>query len=245
VVLFAAYWTGSRTSQLAIVAVLVSYGLIRWLPALARRLPNRRATGPAETAESAGTAGTGTRTTWTAWTARWAVAVPVVAGLVLTVAAPLLTRDPAAFSERGRIWAALLDRWSQAPLLGFGPGYFDNQPDLADALGGQFSHAHNVLVQLLVVGGLLATVLFGVLLYLVWRRSMALLAAGLPAAGLFLVAFAQVSWLEASHLPTTLAGYVGWLPLIIIARLGADRADRPSTDPAPADRPQKMMVSRR
>ncbi|MDG4829852.1 O-antigen ligase family protein [Solwaraspora sp. WMMD1047] len=231
VVLFAASWTGSRTSQLAIVAVLVSYGIIRWLPALTRRLPHSRAADLGGTAESTGAAG------GTTWLARWAVAVPVVAGLVLTVAAPLLTRDPAAFSERGRIWAALLDRWAQAPLLGFGPGYFDNQPDLAEALGGQFSHAHNVLVQFLVVGGLLATVLFGVLLYLVWRRSMALLAAGVPAAGLFLVAFTQVSWLEASHLPTTLAGYVGWLPLIIIARLGADLADRPTAEPARTTQP--------
>jgi hypothetical protein len=46
-----------------------------------------------------------------------------------------------------------------------------------------------------------------------------------------------VSWLEASHIPTTLAGHVGWLPMIIIARLGADPANRSTTDPAPAHRP--------
>nr|MDT0656914.1 O-antigen ligase family protein [Micromonospora sp. DSM 115978] len=259
-ILVAALWTGSRTSQLAILAVLLCYALLTW---------SRTAVTEGRTAERPDTVGrawaigrawdigraSAIGRAWDigrAWAvgraspvARWAVGVPVAAGALLTVAVPLLTTDADSFSERGRIWATLLDRWSERPLLGHGQGYFENRPDLAEELGGSFTHAHNVMVHLLVVGGLLTVTLFGVLLHLVWRRSMALLSAGLPAAELFLVALAQVSWLEASHLPTTLAGYAAWLPLILAARLGTDLPDRPpaADDDSAAD--QKIRVSRR
>jgi hypothetical protein len=151
---------------------------------------------------------------------RWPAGILVAAGVALIVVVPLVTRDPASFTHRGQIWRALLHRWTQRPVVGFGPDFFDRTPDLAKALGGQFTHGHNLLVQLLVVGGLLAVVLTAGLLYLTWRQSLALARAGHAVPVLFLIALVHASWLEASHIVITLAGYLTWLPLFVIARLG-------------------------
>ncbi|SCG68642.1 O-antigen ligase family protein [Micromonospora coxensis] len=184
-ILAALLWTGSRTSQLAVGAVLLTYVLLR--------LFRHRS---------------------------WPASVTLAAGALLVVVVPLITTDPESFSERGRIWAALLDRWRDSPIVGWGPKLFQQDPALAAELGGQFNHGHNVMVQLLVVGGLLALVAFGLLCWAAWRRSAMLAAQGRPAALLFLVGLVHVSWLEASHIPTTLSGYVTWLPLLTIALAG-------------------------
>jgi O-antigen/teichoic acid export membrane protein/O-antigen ligase len=182
---------------------------------------------------------------------KWPAGVLVAAGVALIVVVPLVTRDPASFTNRGQIWRALLHRWTQRPVVGFGPDFFDRTPDLAKALGGQFTHGHNLLVQLLVVGGLLAVVLTAGLLYLAWRQSLALARAGHAVPVLFLIALVHASWLEASHIVITLAGYLTWLPLFVIARLGFDpsraqpqtqrEAGEPavpdSQPPAPAEKP--------
>jgi O-antigen/teichoic acid export membrane protein/O-antigen ligase len=219
VILFALFWTGSRSSQLAAAAVVGTY--------LAYRLVKRRAL----------------RT--------WVLSLPIAGGAVLVLATPLLTSDPAAFTRRGQIWDALLDRWADRPVLGLGPEFFERHPELAAELGGQFNHGHNVLVQLLVVGGLVAAILFALLFAEAWRWSIPLARAGLPAAALFLVAFVWLSWLEASHVSTTLAGYATWLPLVLIARFGLRAPDMGNPHGGYAEAPpeagaaaQKMTVSR-
>lgn len=215
VILVALVWTGARTSQLAVLVVLLTYGLPHWR--LGGRLER-----------------------WGAARARWLpvlVGVPVTAGLALTVVTPLLTTDPAAFTERGRIWRALLDRWADRPLFGHGPGYFERQPELAEALGGRYTHGHNLLVHLLSVGGLLTVALVAVLLGLVWRRATTLAGRGDTASALFVVALAWVSWLEASHVPVTLAGYLTWLPLCLI------RCSAPA-DPDPVTRSEEQHVAK-
>ena len=156
----------------------------------------------------------------------WLPALPLTIGLGLIVLVPLVTTDPDGFSRRGRIWQALLHRWAERPVLGRGPGYFQREPGLAAALGGQFTHGHNLMVQLLIVGGLVTVVLFAALLYLTWRQSAALVRAGQLAPVLFLIALVHVSWLEASHVATTLAGHLMWLPLFLIARLGLNLPHR-------------------
>jgi len=217
VLLVALAWTGSRSSQLAVAVVLLTYPLIRRF----------------------------TRRTWP-------LAVPAAAGLALVVLVPLVTRDPEAFTRRGRIWTVLLRQWTERPILGWGPGHFQ-RPHVAAEIGGQFNHAHNVLVHLLVVGGLVAVVLLGLLGYLVWRQSVVLARAGMPAAALFLIVLGHLSWLEASHLATTLAGYAAWLPLMLIARLGLDlsprrpdpRRPRPGRQTRAWPAAQRISVSRR
>jgi O-antigen/teichoic acid export membrane protein/O-antigen ligase len=157
----------------------------------------------------------------------WLLSVPLAAGVGMIVLAPALTSDPDGFTERGRIWTALLARWADRPVLGLGPEYFERTPDLSQALGGQFTHGHNLLVQLLTVGGLLTVVLFAALLSLAWRQSVRLAAQGFAVPAVFLIAFVHVSWLEASHVSTTLAGYLAWLPLVLIIRTGlATRHDK-------------------
>ncbi|MET8044672.1 O-antigen ligase family protein [Micromonospora sp. NPDC005215] len=197
-ILVALLWTGSRTSQLAAIVVVLTWGLLRW-----------RTGGRVDRSER------GRRRRLSLL-----IGVPLVVALGLTVFSPLLTTDPAGFTNRGRTWRALLSRWTERPLTGHGPEYFERQPDLAAALGGRYTHGHNVLVHLLAIGGLLTVVLFAVLLYQVWRRSMLLAGAGNVGPALFLVALLWVSWLEASHVSVTLAGYLTWLPLGLIARAG-------------------------
>ncbi|MFI6820439.1 O-antigen ligase family protein [Micromonospora sp. NPDC050187] len=191
VMLVAVAWTGSRTSQVAVLAVLAAGAL---LAVAARR-------------------GWRSRRSWSVL-----VSLPVAAGLALTVVTPLLTTDPARFTERGRIWRELLTHWRERPLLGHGPDFFYREPGLAEALGGAFNHGHNLLVHLLVVGGLLAVVAVATLLGLCWRRAAVAARRGRVVPMLYLAAFVWVSWLEASHVPTTLAGHLSWLPLCLILR---------------------------
>ncbi|MFI9644079.1 O-antigen ligase family protein [Micromonospora sp. NPDC051925] len=202
-------WTGSRTSQLAALVALLTWGLLH------PRVAGRAAVG---------------------WRPSVLVGVPAAAGLALTVFSPLLVTDPTMFTKRGRIWRALLSRWAERPLIGHGPGYFERRPELAEALGGRYTHGHNVLVHLLAVGGLLTLVLFAVLLGLVWRRSTLLAGLGAPAPALFLISLVWISWLEASHLAVTLAGFLTWLPLCLIMWAGPPGGhDRVRTPARPED----------
>ncbi|MEV0392189.1 O-antigen ligase family protein [Polymorphospora rubra] len=196
-------WSGSRTSQLAVAAVVVAY--------LMRR--------------------------------SWLAFVPAAAGFLLIVFVPPLTVDPESFTERGRIWTALFGHWVEQPMLGFGEKFFLS-PDLGEKLGGHFNHGHNLMVHTVVIGGIVALAFLALLLGVTWDRAVASVRVGQYAPMLFLTAFAQVSWLEASHVPMTLAGYATWLPLILIIWLRMDQPD--PIDFAPPLRAfQKTTVSRR
>jgi O-antigen/teichoic acid export membrane protein len=188
------------------------------------------------------------------------VSAVIAAGFALVVAVPFVARNPSDFTNRGRIWHALLRQWTHRPILGYGPDFFERQPDLARQLGGDFTHGHNILVQFLVVGGVVTVLLVAALLYLAWREALALGRAGQIGPVLYLVAFAYVSWLEASHVATSLAGYLAWLPLFLVVRLGlaARLPGEGPVDAAAGDTPaapgagvpatgtgQKISVSRR
>ncbi|BCJ58252.1 O-antigen ligase family protein [Micromonospora endophytica] len=171
----------------------------------------------------------------------WPASALVAAGGLLVIAVPLITTDPDSFSKRGQIWSALLDRWSDSPLFGWGPKIFQNST-LAAELGGQFNHGHNIMVHLLVVGGLTAVVPFALLCFVAWRRAVSLATDGEQVALLFLVALVHVSWLEASHLSTTLTGYLAWLPLVTIALARpASSSARSACPPAAATAPAQSM----
>ncbi|MFI6231331.1 O-antigen ligase family protein [Micromonospora echinospora] len=210
VMLVAVAWTGSRTSQVAVLAVLATRAVLA--VAARRGWRPRRAWAPL-------------------------VSLPVAAGLVLTVVTPLVTTDPAGFTERGRIWRELLAHWRERPLLGHGPEFFDREPGLAEALGGAFTHGHNLLVHLLVVGGLLVVAAVAALLGLCWRQAVAVARRGRVVPMLYLVAFAWISWLEASHVPATLAGQLSWLPLCLVLRGEPDRDSEDQGVPEVVDDP--------
>ncbi len=72
---------------------------------------------------------------------------------------PLTATDNGAFTNRGYVWRASLDRWwSEDPLFGLGSRWYS-----AAGLGETAYHGHNQLVHSLVVGGLINIVLVGCL----------------------------------------------------------------------------------
>lgn len=206
VVLFAQWWTGARTSQVATAVVLLAYAGCLFLRQR-RTLPGRP--------DLRGR-----------WVAGWLLSAAFGTGIALVVLAPLLVHNPDSLTRRGRIWTVLLRQWRDRPVFGYGPDYFQRHPELGKLLGGQFDHGHNIGVHLLVTGGLLSVAAVAVLLGLAWRRSLANARAGVPIGALFLIVFAHVSWLEASHVPGTLAGYLTWLPLALGLTVGHESAER-------------------
>jgi len=77
---------------------------------------------------------------------------------------PLITRDPAAFTNRGYIWQASHAAWAQDPLFGNGSDWFSIIGSSSASLGPTWFHAHNQFLQLLVTGGVVLAVLVGVLI---------------------------------------------------------------------------------
>lgn len=77
---------------------------------------------------------------------------------------PLITHDPAAFTNRGYIWQASHAAWAQDPLFGDGSGWFSIIGSSSASLGATVFHAHNQFLQLLVTGGVVLAVLVGVLI---------------------------------------------------------------------------------
>ncbi len=142
------------------------------------------------------------------------------AGLAAVVLLPLVVTDPESFTRRGRIWQALLELWGSQPLLGSGPDVFRVTPGLAARLGGDFQHAHNMMVHLLVTGGLATAIGCLALLVVAGRGALTLARAAFLAPAMFIVSLLFTSSLEASHINTTLAGSWFWLPLVLLARYG-------------------------
>ena len=77
---------------------------------------------------------------------------------------PLITHDPAAFTNRGYIWQASHAAWAQNPLFGNGSDWFSIIGSSSASLGPTVFHAHNQFLQLLVTGGGVLAVLVGVLI---------------------------------------------------------------------------------
>ena len=77
---------------------------------------------------------------------------------------PLITHDPAAFTNRGYIWLAVQGAWAQNPLFGYGSAWFWVIGSSSASLGPTWFHAHNQFLQLLVTGGVVLAVLVGVLI---------------------------------------------------------------------------------
>ena len=93
-----------------------------------------------------------------------------VAFLLLSIAfaavciLPLITHDPAAFTNRGYIWQASQGAFAQHPLFGYGSDWFSVIGSSSASLGPTGFHAHNQFLQLLVTGGVVLAVLVGVLI---------------------------------------------------------------------------------
>lgn len=155
------------------------------------------------------------------------------------VALPLLTTDPAAFTNRGRIWLASRAAWQDSFLTGMGPQWFSVLGRYADGLGGYAFHGHNEFVQTFVSGGLLAVLAAGLVLLLVGVRAALRTAEGETFPAAHLAAFLVSCTLEVSFgfIDRAVLLHVTALPMafVLFARTPLSGSSRATAEtPAPA-----------
>jgi O-antigen ligase len=126
--------------------------------------------------------------------ARFLVTTPFAVAALL----PLLTSDPAAFTNRGFIWMASLEAWRSNPFFGLGSRYYQELGRTSESLGGTVFHGHNQLVHLLVTGGLILVVLIALMLLFVINAAARWAERGRLVAVAYLTALAGVCTLEVS-----------------------------------------------
>lgn len=143
---------------------------------------------------------------------------------ITVIALPLTTSDPAAFSNRGGIWAASLEYWRTSPLTGLGSTFYASVSDVVNTLGPTAFHGHNQFVHVLTTGGLLYLALLTVLFAVLACRAVAWAAAGEPFPVLSLASLATSCTLEVSFgvVDRTFLIAVTTLPLAWIAFARAD-----------------------
>lgn len=140
-------------------------------------------------------------------------AAAIVAGLVISAWLPFDVMNPLAYSQRGAIWIASRDIWREHFWVGAGPKFYERPNDL----GFYALYGHNLPIDTLIRGGLLAGLAIAVFGYVALLRSFRL--AGLsPVPLLVVVALAYTSLLEVPLLFDNLGilGFVTWVPLAVI-----------------------------
>jgi hypothetical protein len=141
-------------------------------------------------------------------------AVAMIVGAILVVFLPLNESNPAAFSHRGIIWITSLSRWHEHLWFGLGPQYYERPNNL----GFYALYGHNLLVDTLARGGLIALASVTIWLAMLMRASIQL-AVGALFPVMLLVAIVYVSVLEVPLAFNNLGvlGYASWVPLAVIA----------------------------
>jgi O-antigen ligase len=185
-IVFMAIMTGSRTSQVAVVATVVLLVLVR--PSLERTDDIRR----------------GRRTVG------WAVGASCFVGVV----APFWVTDPGSLTQRGYVWSVARHAWDAAPWFGNGSKAWSTLADTGVISPAAVYSAHNELLDTLFVAGLCGAIVFMAFLVFLLRspepgRRTALYAIVLPA----LIAgvterpwsFSGIDWLSWSLLAAVLA----------------------------------------
>ena len=127
---------------------------------------------------------------------------------------PWFTHDPEAFSNRGWIWSASEQAWGQNPVFGLGSGWFQRIGSSTEALGPTVFHAHNQILQILVLGGAVYALIFGATLVIA-ISSAAKLAKDtvVPAAYLAAIAGCSIFELSLTTIENQLLTPVSLLPL--------------------------------
>ena len=80
------------------------------------------------------------------------------------------TGAESAVGERWEIWMESIERFLERPLFGHGAGT-QNTLEIFDAIGIQAPHAHNLILQLLLEGGIVGLTLMGLIGFFVIRNS--------------------------------------------------------------------------
>ena len=140
--------------------------------------------------------------------------IAFAAGCIL----PLITHNPAAFTNRGYIWQASHAAWAQDPLFGNGSNWFSVIGSSSASLGPTWFHAHNQFLQLLVTGGVVLAVLAGVLIVTAMTGAARLAARGHLVGVSWLAALAGTCVFEVSLVivDNSLLFPVAVLPLLFI-----------------------------
>ncbi|KQY42819.1 hypothetical protein ASD18_17670 [Cellulomonas sp. Root137] len=145
---------------------------------------------------------------------------------VVIVALPLSTENARAFTERGQVWVQALDtvRSGAGPLtFGQGTKAFQAGSALTDSIGFVRNHGHNQAVTLLVMGGALALVCLGALIWAAVVRAAAVAPASL-APGLFVVCLLTIGVAETALRFEVFDGnaWIAWCGVFAIINLSAD-----------------------
>jgi hypothetical protein len=142
----------------------------------------------------------------------------MVVGAALVVLTPLREHNPEAFTRRGIIWILSLSNWRHHHLwFGGGPLYYERDHLSYYGFSFKIVHGHNLMVDTLARGGLVALV--GVIIWSIALARQSLRLVGMSAFPVvFLITLLFASWLE---VPVNLSnlgqlGYACWLPLAVI-----------------------------
>lgn len=173
----------------------------------------------------------------TALAAIWAGAVVSVALILLApqssteFVASILPENADTFTGRTRIWSAALDSFVNNPLLGYGPGLFDEAYRAMYGLSPVATHAFSQYIQTLagqgIVGILALTTLGLVMVVYALRNSSRTAGVSLSLVGLLLIRFVTETPLRPSVI-----GYSLLMVAVIIGLLGAWESER-YAGPAP------------
>ena len=112
---------------------------------------------------------------------------------------PAITTDSAAFTNRGYIWTASLQRWKDNPVVGLGSQWYSTSAGYTDNIGSTAFHGHNEVVQLLVLGGVINLLLVGFLFVMMAGNASGWAQRGVRSPAAFMMAFMVSSSLEVSY----------------------------------------------
>jgi hypothetical protein len=123
-------------------------------------------------------------------------AIVCIAAFTFVSIVPFVTSDPAAFTNRGLIWALSEDWWRTNTSFGLGSRWYEVVALSSSRVAGSVFHGHKQFVHLLVTGGMLLAALVAVMLLATIGRAGRLAARGQPFGIVYLVALAGTCMLE-------------------------------------------------
>lgn len=122
--------------------------------------------------------------------------------VLLTLLMPLaflFTNEPGRFTGRGRIWMASRELAEGHAIIGQGPQFFDQSARSSTGLGQAAFHAHNLILHVFVIGGVVGSIVILLALALTLAKAQLMVRAGTIAPVAFLVSWLTVGWLEVPY----------------------------------------------
>ncbi|NQX11397.1 O-antigen ligase family protein [Microbacteriaceae bacterium VKM Ac-2855] len=158
---------------------------------------------------------------------KWVLSLSLIAISVGVIAVPLTTTDPAAYTNRGRIWQLAIDQWGDFTTAVFGDGLssFGIGSDIALGIGAPSYHGHNQFVSLLTMSGAICVIAFVLVIGFALRGSFSTtVTRHVRVVGYFLLMIIAVGIAETPLRTDTVDAlpWATWLPLIAIICAGTN-----------------------